>query len=239
MNSPLLSLVNLTIGYEQKPVLSGISATVERGSFTGLLGRNGSGKSTLLKTILGLIPPVSGRMEFQASNGGPPVFGYVPQREALDSVFLFSSFEVALMGACGRVGPGRGLNRQEKEWAQQCLSMAGVADLAKVRFSHLSGGQKQRVLIARALAAKPDLLLLDEPTAGVDAAATQSILELLRKLHQEQNLTILMVNHDLAAVRQFVKSVLWIHQGTVRSGQVEELFGREKLDTIMEWGLHL
>lgn len=95
------------------------------------------------------------------------------------------------------------------------------------------------MLIARALAAKPDLLVLDEPTAGVDAAATQAILELLRRLNQEQALTVLMVNHDLAAVRKFVSRLIWIHQGVTRTGPVEELFGLDKSDTLMEWGLHL
>lgn len=236
---PLLTFDNLAVGYEGRSVLSGITLSLDAGTFTGLLGRNGCGKSTLLRTLLGIIPPVSGRMSFHTSAGSDPVFGYVPQRESLDANFLFSSFEVVLMGTCGRVGPGRFLNKAERDWSHHCLDLAGVADLARARFSHLSGGQKQRVLIARALAAKPDLLVLDEPTAGVDAAATQAILELLARLHGEQRQTILMVNHDLAAVRRFVNQVIWIHRSAVRVGTVEELFGADKLDTLMEWGLQL
>ena len=167
-----------------------------------------------------------------------PVFGYVPQREALDSIFLLSSQEVVLMGACGRVKPGRFLGREEKDYAQKCLEEAGAGVLARRRFSELSGGQRQRVLIARALMARPDFLLLDEPTAGIDAAAAQAILELLGRLQRERALTILMVNHDLSAVRRAVESVIWLHQGKVLHGPVGELLSREKIEEIMELELH-
>jgi ABC-type Mn2+/Zn2+ transport system ATPase subunit len=238
MSEELIKTEDLSIGYDGRPVLSGISLTIAQGSFTGLLGTNGSGKSTLIKTLLGIIPPLGGRIQFSTKTGGPPVFGYVPQRETLDPIFLFSSFEVVLMGACGRVGPGRLLNRAEREWAHQCLRETGVDDLSRKKFSQLSGGQRQRVLIARARATKPDFLLLDEPTAGIDASATQAIMELLRRLHEQQRLTILMVNHDLAAVRKAVQQVIWLHQGKVLYGSVSELLSREKIEEIMELELH-
>ena len=111
-------------------------------------------------------------------------------------------------------------------------------DLSGKNFSQLSGGQRQRVLIARALTAKPDFLLLDEPTAGIDAAATQAIMELLRRLHEQQRLTILMVNHDLTAVRKAVEEVIWLHQGKVLFGPVGELLSREKIEEIMELEIH-
>ena len=110
----------------------------------------------------------------------------------------------------------------------------GVDDLSRRRFAQLSGGQRQRVLIARALATKPDLLLLDEPTAGIDANATQAIMDLQRRLHEEHHLTILMVNHDLVAVRKSVGQVIWLHQGKVLFEPVGELLSREKIEEIME-----
>src|SRR5881227_1169119 len=110
MSEELIRIEDLSIGYNGRAVLSGISLTIAQGSFTGLLGANGSGKSTLIKTLLGILPPLGGRIRFNGQAGGPPVFGYVPQRESLDSIYLLSSFEVVLMGACGRVGPGRLLN---------------------------------------------------------------------------------------------------------------------------------
>jgi ABC-type Mn2+/Zn2+ transport system ATPase subunit len=232
-SEPLLTLDDVSVGYDRQPVLRGVNLQLARGSFTGLLGSNGSGKSTLLKTVLGILPPVSGRMVVHPVAGRPAVFGYVPQREALDPLFPLSSFEVALMGACGRVGAGRFFAAEDKEFAHQCLRDTGAGDLAKRRFSELSGGQKQRVLIARALTAKADFLLLDEPTSGIDAAATQAILELLTRLNAQQQITLLMVNHDLAAVRRTVRELVWIRDGRVHHGSAGELLSRERIEEIL------
>jgi len=230
----LLSLDDVAVGYGRRVVLSGIGIKLPRGSFTGLLGANGSGKSTLIKSIIGVIPPLSGKIQFASQDGLDPVLGYVPQREALDSIFLLSGLEVVLMGCCGRVGPGRSFGREHRDWAQQCLQSAGAGDLARQRFSELSGGQKQRVLIARALAAKPDLLILDEPTAGIDAATSRAIMELLGRIHREQALTLLMVNHDLAAMRQFIQHVIWLQEGRITQGRADELLTRDRLEEMLK-----
>ena len=230
----ILHVHGLTVGYARRVVLSGVNLTLERGSFTGLLGANGSGKSTLLKTVLGIIPPIAGELELHSQNGRRPILGYVPQRESLDPIFLLSSFEVVLMGVCVRVGAGRFIGRSERNWAMQCLERTGAADLASRLFSQLSGGQKQRVLIARALATRPDLLMLDEPTAGIDAGATRAILDVLRELHERHGQTILMVSHDLTSVRQYAESVIWLHEGKVLHGPVSELLSRAKIEEIMD-----
>jgi len=238
MTAPLISLEKLSVGYGSRVVLADVSLAIAPGSFTGLLGTNGSGKSTLIKTLLGILPPLAGRLVFNPTNGHAPALGYVPQRETLDPIFLLSSFEVVLMGACARVKPGRWINRAEREWAHHCLEETDSAALGRKRFAELSGGQRQRVLIARALATKPDFLLLDEPTAGVDAAATQTIMELLLRVHAQHRLTILMVNHDLATVRKTAREVIWLHQGKVLHGAVADLLSREKIEEIMELELH-
>src|SRR2546421_12902218 len=152
----LLTLDHVAVGYGHHVVLPDINLALPRGSFTGLLGANGSGKSTLIKTILGILPALKGRFEFVPIDGRQPVLGYVPQRDTLDSIYLLSSFEVVLMGTCGRVKPGRRVSSEEKGWAHQCLRETGADQLSRRLFSQLSGGQKQRVLIARALATKPD-----------------------------------------------------------------------------------
>jgi ABC-type Mn2+/Zn2+ transport system ATPase subunit len=234
----LLRLEEVTVGYGAHPVLSGLNLRLPRGSFTGLLGTNGSGKSTLIKTILGIIPPLAGRLLFDPAAGRLPALGYVPQRESLDPIFLLSCFEVVLMGACARIKPGRFINRTERERAHRCLQEAGMDHVSRKRFSELSGGQRQRVLIARALATQPDFLLLDEPTAGVDVAATQAIMEILRHLHEEHHLTILMVNHDLHTVRASAQEVIWLHHGKVWHGPVATMLSREKIEDIMELELH-
>jgi ABC-type Mn2+/Zn2+ transport system ATPase subunit len=230
----ILTLRDLTVGYARHVVLNGVNLTLERGTFTGLLGANGSGKSTLLKTVLSIIPPLAGSVELHPVAGRKPTLGYVPQRESLDPIYLLSSFEVVLMGVCVRVGPARVISRAERLWAMECLSRTGAADLASKLFSQLSGGQKQRVLMARALATKPDLLMLDEPTAGIDAAATRAILDLLRGLHQNHDQTILMVSHDLTSVRQYAESVIWLHEGKVLHGSVSDLLSRSKIEEIMD-----
>jgi ABC-type Mn2+/Zn2+ transport system ATPase subunit len=236
-DQPLVTLDHLTVGYGRNVVLKDVRLAIHQGSFSGLLGANGSGKSTLIKTVLGIIPPLAGNVNFSRMNGREPVLGYVPQREALDPIFLLSSFEVVLMGASGRIAPGLRFNSAEREFARQCLERTGVDDLSRTRFSELSGGQKQRVLIARALATKPDLLLLDEPTAGIDAAAAEAIMDLLQRLHREQALTILMVNHDLQAVRKNVQEIIWLQQGTILHGPVHELLSPAKIEQILDLGL--
>src|SRR6185295_5972243 len=113
---PVLTLEHLAVGYGRRVVLPDVNLTLRRGSFTGLLGANGSGKSTLIKTVLEIIPPLSGRMEFASIDGHQPTLGYMPQRESLDPIYPLSSFEIVLMAACSRVGPGWFINRGEKDF---------------------------------------------------------------------------------------------------------------------------
>ena len=225
-----MELQGVAVGYDRHAVLAGLDLQIARGTFTGLLGTNGSGKTTLLKTIAGILPPLAGSVTFHP----PAVLGYVPQRDQLDSVFLFSAFEVALMGVCGRVGAGRRIGSAERGRVLDCLRQTGADGFARERFAELSGGQKQRVLIARALAAQADFLLLDEPTAGIDAAATKAIMELLVQLHRERSLTILMVNHDLAAVRQTAQHIIWVRDGKLLQGPTAELLQRDQIEALLQ-----
>jgi len=234
----LLSLDGLTVGHGRQPVLEDLSLRFAAGTFTGLLGANGSGKTTLLKTMLGILKPLAGRIEFTPVDGREPVLGYAPQHESLDPIYLLSSFEVVLMGVCGRVKPGRFISQSERDWARHCLERTGAGELSRLQFSELSGGQKQRVLIARALAAKPDFLLLDEPTAGIDASVKQSILDLLRQLHEEQRHTILMASHDLPAVRQYAQRAIWLRQGKALEGPAAELLAPESVEAILDLETH-
>ncbi len=234
---PLIALKNLTIGYGGQPVLSNISLEIARGSFTALLGANGSGKTTLMKTILGVIPPISGRIEFSSPDGAPPVFGYVPQYAQFDPLFLVTGLDVALMGVYGRIGPARRVPSTERAFVRECLRATGAEAFAEQRFSELSGGQKQRVLIARALATRPDLLLLDEPTAGVDVVATRAIMEFIAQIHRERKLTILLVTHDLPIVRKYAQHVIWLHHGTIRQGTTAELLSSARLAELVDLGI--
>ena len=230
MNDPLITLDRLAIGYDGQAVLSGISLAIGRGSFTAILGANGTGKSTLLKTLLGLQPAVGGQIQFAK----PVTFGYVPQAIQFDPLYPLTGFDVALMGTFGRVGPGRFPSRGEKDFVRECLRATAAEEFAPQKFSQLSGGQKQRVLIARALATKPDLLVLDEPTAGVDTAATHALLEFISQIHEERKLTVLLVTHDLPLVKKHAQQIIWLHNGEVLHGSVAELFTPERMAEIYE-----
>jgi ABC-type Mn2+/Zn2+ transport system ATPase subunit len=237
MSYPLIILENLNIGYNGQSVLSGISLSIGRSSFTAILGANGSGKSTLLKTLLGLQAPISGSIFLSNVGANKPVFGYVPQAIQFDPLYPLTGVDVALMGTYGRIPPGRFVGRQEREFVHDCLRATDSDGFAHKRFNQLSGGQKQRVLIARALATKPDILVLDEPTAGVDAVATRGLLDFISQIHVEQKLTVLLVTHDLPLVRKHAQQVVWLHEGQVLHGTVAELFTRERMAEIFEMEL--
>jgi ABC-type Mn2+/Zn2+ transport system ATPase subunit len=234
MSEALITLDNLSIGYDQRPVVSGISLAIMRGSFSALLGTNGSGKSTLLKTLLGLLTPVAGHIEINAPVDAPVVFGYVPQTTVMDPLYPLTGFDVALMGVYGRVGPGRRVPSTERDFVRECLRATNAMDFAGQRFSELSGGQKQRVLIARALATRATVLVLDEPTSGLDSAATHSLLDFISKIHGERKLTTILVSHDLGLVRKHAREIIWLHQGKVLQGSVGELLTPERMAEIFE-----
>jgi len=236
MNEPLITLDNLSIGYNNQAVLSGISLAIARGSFTAILGANGSGKSTLLKTVLGLLKPVSGRIE-TASTSAPLIFGYVPQAIQFDPIYLLTAFEVALMGAYGRVRPGLFVPPAERAFTLECLRAAGAEEFARKRFPELSGGQKQRVLIARALTTRPDILVLDEPTAGIDHAATHAVMEFISKVSNEKKITVLLVTHDFGAVRRHAEQVIWLHEGKVFHGTTHELLTPDRMTEMIQGGI--
>ncbi|HYA15085.1 MAG TPA: ATP-binding cassette domain-containing protein [Syntrophales bacterium] len=234
MNEALITLNNLSIGYNGQPVLSGISLSIARESFTVILGSNGSGKTTLLKTLLGLLPPIAGRIETAGNTGRSLIFGYVPQSTLFDPVYLLTGFDVALMGTYGRVRPGRLVPPAERAFAHECLRAADAEEFAYKRFAELSSGQKQRVLIARALSARPDILMLDEPTAGVDHAATHAVMEFISKIRMERRITVLLVTHDFSVVHRHAEQIIWLCQGSVLKGTADELLSKKRMAAILE-----
>ena len=231
MGTILLRLQDLRLGYDGRAVLEGISLTIERGEFLALLGPNGAGKTTLLRGLLGLIPVLSGQIEYGFDRlANPP--GYVPQRETLDPIFPLTVFEVVLMGTYARLAPLRPVGRRQRQFAATCLEQVGLPDLAHRPFWALSGGQKQRVLIARALAVEPEMLMLDEPTSGVDPGAAAMIMELISRLNRERSLTVVLVSHHLRLVRSLVRSVIWVEGGRASKGPTETILAPERITDI-------
>ncbi len=203
---------NLTLGYEGRAVVTGLTFSVEEGDYLCIVGDNGSGKTTLIKTLLGLHSPMAGRLAIDLPDG----IGYLPQRSTLRQETPASIWEVVTSGLLRRRGFSPVLKRAERERAEKALSAMGVAPLAKRPYAALSGGQQQRVLLARALCAADRLLLLDEPVAGLDQGATEEMYRLIHTLHQNGT-TIIMVTHDPAACRYATR--------VLRLGENEHFFG--------------
>lgn len=234
--SPLIRCSGMSIGYAGRALLDGIDFVVERGDFVGLVGPNGGGKTTLLRTILGLIPPVRGTVT-RASGpaGGLLRFGYVIQREHLDRVFPLSLEEVVEMGRTARLGLLRFPGREDRRKVREALERVGIADLAGRPFRDLSGGQQQRAIIARALAGEPDVLVLDEPTAGTDVAGEGAVMDLLADLHRG-GMTMILVSHALSTVMNHASRLAFIRHDRrlFRTGPRAEMLAREVLTELYE-----
>jgi ABC-type Mn2+/Zn2+ transport system ATPase subunit len=233
MTGALVSFHDVTLGYGGTPILEGLTLDVRHGDCLALLGPNGCGKSTILKAMAGIVPPIRGTVQ-RSLDGRPVRFGYVPQQETLDLVFPMTAAEVVEMGTYGRLSPGRRAGRAERERALRCLDQVGAADLRGRLFHGLSGGQRQRVLVARALAAEPDLLLLDEPLSGIDAPTATTILTFLGRLNRERELTILLVTHHLGMVREVVREAIWVHAGKLLRGPAATMLAPERVREIIE-----
>ena len=193
---PIITCRNATLGYEGRAVVSGLDFTVMPGDYVTIVGENGSGKSTLMKTMLGLIKPMSGSISINCSKGSGCI-GYLPQTSLTAMDFPATVKEVVLSGFLSKKGFHPFFTRKEKQEAVFLLEKVGIPELKDQPFRNLSGGQKQRVMLARALAATHEILMLDEPVTGLDAVATQELYASLRELNQTDRLTIIMVSHDM------------------------------------------
>ena len=224
----LVTFDRAALGYGRRAVLSDLSFTIDEGDFLGLVGPNGSGKTTIVRALLGSLRPLSG-----AVIRAPGLrFGYVPQRDSVDYGFPLRVLEVVLMGRYDRIGLARRPTRDDRARAMAALEHVGIADLADRPLANLSGGQKQRTLIARALVGEPNVLVLDEPTSGMDLVATTQILGLVRALHEDDRLTVLMVSHALNEVVNYVERIALVSEGRFRIGPVDQIMTDEMLSEL-------
>jgi ABC-type Mn2+/Zn2+ transport system ATPase subunit len=227
----LIEFRNAQLGYGRRDVvLHDVSLQINRGDFVGVVGPNGSGKTTLLRTLLGLLKPIAGTVRI--GDGKLLRYGYVPQRETVDTLFPIPVQEIVVMGRYGRIGPMRRAGRADYAIARRCLEHVGIAHLARSSYRDLSGGQKQRALIARALATEPDVLVLDEPTNGMDVASEHTLLELVRTLHVEDRLTVILVSHLLANVANCARRIAIIAGGRLDVGPREEMLTTAHLSRL-------
>jgi ABC-type Mn2+/Zn2+ transport system ATPase subunit len=225
---PLVSFRNATLGYGRRVVLKDITFDITEGDFLGLVGPNGAGKTTVLRTFLGSLKPLAGSVVLAPGLR----YGYVPQREQVDSIFPLRVLDVVLMGRYDRIGLARRPSAADRARALDALDQVGIRHLAGHPLNDLSGGQKQRTLIARALVGEPNVLVLDEPTTGMDLVATTQILGLVRDLHEFSGLTVVMVSHALNEVANYVERIALVHEGGLRIGSVAEIMAEQPLSEM-------
>ena len=204
-----LTCQNLAVGYEGRAVLENLNFSVCPGDYLCIVGENGSGKSTLMKTILGLQPPVRGKV-LTGDGLRKNEIGYLPQQTPVQRDFPASVREIVLSGCQGRCGGRPFYSKGEKQLAQTAMERMQVAALAKRCYRTLSGGQQQRVLLARALCAAQNMLLLDEPVSGLDPKVTGEMYGLIQRLNREDGVTILMISHDITATLTYASHILHV-----------------------------
>ncbi|MGX9706970.1 zinc transport system ATP-binding protein [Laceyella sediminis] len=233
MKEHVIEIKNLHFSYEEQPVLDGINLVLDRGQFLGLVGPNGSGKSTLIKCVLGMLKPERGEIRLfgqpvrHARLGGR--IGYVSQKaNSFNLGFPATVKEVVASGLYGQLGLLRRMGRLEWKKVDQAIAKVGLSAFRDRNIGKLSGGQQQRAFIARALVADPDLLILDEPTVGVDAKSTEQFYALLTELHRHHGLTLLLVTHDIGVLSTSVDQVACLNKRLFFHGDPDEFAQREQ-----------
>ena len=220
---PFVEIEDVGFAYGEVSVLEGINLTVEPGDFLGIIGPNGSGKTTLLRIMLGLVPPSAGRVRLFGKD--PSGFrewgrlGYVPQRATLDPALPATVQEVVASGLVATLGLFRRVGAAERQRIGDVLAHVGMEAHPAARIGALSPGQQQRVLIARALVSDPELLILDEPTGGVDPEAQTSFYALLHHLNREREVTLILVSHDIGVVAKEVTKLACLNRRLVFHGR--------------------
>lgn len=220
----LVKAENLTVSLGGREVVSHVSFAAEKGDYICIVGRNGSGKSTLVKSLLGLVPKKSGTVAFAPDAGR---VGYLPQQSGIEKNFPASVWETVLSGCVNSLGMRPFFSGRQKQRAIENMRRLDILDVREKPFSSLSGGQKQRVLLARALCAAENLLLLDEPVTGLDPIVTEELYSLIQQLNRERGLTVLMVSHDVETALKYAGKVLHLDHRVRFFGPVQEYLQTE------------
>lgn len=225
-----LDVENLTVCYNSQAVLRDVNLKIPKGKLVAVIGPNGAGKSTLIKTILKLIKPVSGKIDFPelSTNTITHKIAYVPQSGTVDWDFPATVLDVVMMGRYGHLGWFKRPSKKEKQMALKTLETVGMKDYSKRQISQLSGGQQQRVFLARALIQDAQIYFMDEPFKGVDIQTEKSIIELLKNLKRE-NKTVIVVHHDLQTIKEYFDWVTLMNVNIIANGSTENVLNEENL----------
>src|SRR5690554_3068923 len=228
--TPAISVKDLTVAYDFKPVLWDIDLHVPEGVMMAIVGPNGAGKSTLIKAILGIIKPIAGSV----SVFGHPyktrrkTIAYVPQKGSVDWDFPTTVFDVVLMGTYGQLGWIRRPGTRERKIALKAMERVGMSAYRNRQISQLSGGQQQRVFLARALAQEAEIYIMDEPLQGVDATTEIAIINILKELRKAGK-TVIVVHHDLQTVPEYFDWVTFLNVKKIATGPIKDIFNDENL----------
>lgn len=236
----IVQMIDVTCGYDGEPILQNIDLAVNHGDFVGILGPSGSGKTTLLRAILGAANLFDGeiRVDGRSIAHSKPIVGYVPQLETIDWNFPVTVEQVVMMGRTSENWPFPWHRRRDRENAEEIMQRLGIARLAKQHIRDLSGGQQQRAFLARALVSSPKLLLLDEPTMGVDIKTRDEVMHLLDELNH-QDVTIVMTTHEINAVAAHLPWVVCMNGSIVAEGPPNDVFTPENLKLTYGADLHV
>lgn len=238
MSKPIIKFSKATFAFQDRIALEEVTLEIAEGEFIGIIGPNGSGKTTMLRAVLGLIRPLSGQVQiFDCACENLRChhrarIGYLPQKEMVDSDFPLTVYETVLMGRYSSIGLFRRPSREDHAIARDVLSAVGLLESADVALGHLSGGQQQRVFIARALAQQPQVLLLDEPTTGIDLPTQRTILDLVKNLHDTMHLTVLLVTHDIDMILPYVNRLALLKTRLHAAGPPKEVLTPEILTEV-------
>lgn len=242
MNTPdIIEIDHLSFQYDGVNVLEDISFSIPKGAFLGLVGPNGSGKSTLIKCLLGLQKPSQGSIRLfgkdQRRFKERSKIGYVSQKaNSFNSGFPATVFEVVSTGLTSKLGLFRFMNASHKQKVKEAVEAVGMSEFSNRNIGELSGGQQQRIFIARALVSEPELLILDEPTVGVDAQNVYTFYELLEKLNKEKGITLVLVTHDIGTVSEKVTHVACLNKFLHFHGNAKEFEQLCEHDVSMFYG---
>jgi len=225
-----LTVTNLTVAYQQDPILCGLNFAVEAGTLVAIVGPNGSGKTTLVQSIMGLIPTTSGTITIfdEPCITHRHKIAYIPQRSSVDWTFPASVFDIVMMGRYGHLKFGQRPTHSDKEIVLQTLTQVNMVQYIDQPIGQLSGGQQQRVFLARALAQHADIFIMDEPFIGIDMVTETIMLDIFRQL-KKNNKTVIVVHHDLITVKKYFDFVFFMNKKEIAFGPTQTTMTTENI----------
>lgn len=236
MNQSAITIRNLTVAYNAKPVLWNVTTAFDKGQLTAIIGPNGAGKSTLIKAIQGVEKAVSGEVAFSVEEDQWAPYesvkkqvAYVPQKSSVDWDFPTTVLDVVVMGRYGHLGWFKRPGKNDYNIAKEKLALVGMSAYHNQQISQLSGGQQQRVFLARALAEEAAIYILDEPLAGVDIKTEKVIMSILKDLAAEGN-AVIVVHHDLQTVEEYFDQAVFLNHEIIAAGPIEDVFTEANIE---------